>query len=85
MARRPTCRATASCCAGAFTEACEAAWFRSMEELVPILEKEGIQLNIEPHPEDFVETLQPAVDMIRVDQLEERALPLLRAAHLLFR
>jgi myo-inositol catabolism protein IolH len=37
-----------------------------MEELVPILEKEGIQLNIEPHPEDFVETLQPAVDMIRV-------------------
>ena len=39
---------------------------RSMEELVPILEKEGIQLNIEPHPEDFVETLQPAVDMIRV-------------------
>ena len=55
-----------SCCAGAFTEACEAAWFRSMEELVPILEKEGIQLNIEPHPEDFVETLQPAVDMIRV-------------------
>ena len=55
-----------TCCAGAFTEACEAAWFRSMEELVPILEKEGIQLNIEPHPEDFVETLQPAVDMIRV-------------------
>jgi myo-inositol catabolism protein IolH len=37
-----------------------------MEELVPILEREGIQLNIEPHPEDFVETLQPAVDMIRV-------------------
>ncbi len=33
---------------------------------MPILEKEGIQLNIEPHPEDFVETLQPAVDMIRV-------------------
>ena len=37
-----------------------------MEELVPILEKEGINLHIEPHPEDFVETLQPAVDMIRV-------------------
>jgi len=37
-----------------------------MEELVPIFEREGINLHIEPHPEDFVETLQPAVDMIRV-------------------
>jgi myo-inositol catabolism protein IolH len=55
-----------TCCAGAFTEACEAAFFRSMGELVPIFEREGITLNIEPHPEDFVETLQPAVDMIRV-------------------
>ena len=36
-----------------------------MDELVPIFERENIQLNIEPHPEDFVETLQPAVDMIR--------------------
>ena len=36
-----------------------------MDELVPILEREGIRLNIEPHPEDFVETLQPAVDMVR--------------------
>ena len=74
-----------SCCAGAITEACEAAWLRSMEELVPIFEKEGIQLNIEPHPEDFVETLQPAVDMIRMINSEERPLPLLRAPHLLFR
>ena len=48
------------------TEACEDAWWRSMEELVPIFEKEGINLHIEPHPEDFVETLQPAVDMIRM-------------------
>ena len=37
-----------------------------MEELVPIFEKEGIALNIEPHPEDWVETLHPALDMIRV-------------------
>ena len=54
-----------SCCAGGTTETCEAAFWESMDELVPILEREGIQLNIEPHPEDFVETLQPAVDMIR--------------------
>jgi myo-inositol catabolism protein IolH len=53
------------CMGGATTESSETAWWRSMEELVPILEREGITLNIEPHPEDFVETIQPAVDMIR--------------------
>lgn len=56
---------TSACVGGSTTESSEAAWWRSMEELVPILEKEGINLNIEPHPEDFVETLHPAVDMIR--------------------
>jgi len=55
----------AFCCAGATTESCEAAFWDSMDELVPELEQAGITLNIEPHPEDFVETLQPAVDMIR--------------------
>ena len=55
-----------SCCMGGSTvESCENSWWRSMEELVPIIEREGIQLHIEPHPDDFVETLQPAVDMIR--------------------
>ena len=56
----------ASCCmGGSTTEFSETAWWRSMEELVPIFESEGINLHIEPHPEDFVETLHPAVDMIR--------------------
>jgi myo-inositol catabolism protein IolH len=55
-----------SCCqGGSMTESSETAWWRSMEALVPIFEREGINLHIEPHPEDFVETLQPAVDMIR--------------------
>ncbi|MEH3107501.1 MAG: sugar phosphate isomerase/epimerase [Sphingomonas fennica] len=55
-----------SCCmGGATTESSETAWWRSIEELVPILEREGITLNIEPHPDDFIETLYPAVDMIR--------------------
>jgi len=54
-----------SCHGGAMIETCEDAWWRSMEELVPILEKEGVNLHIEPHPEDWVETLQPAVDIIR--------------------
>jgi myo-inositol catabolism protein IolH len=54
-----------SCQSGAMIEACEDAWWRSMEELVPIFEREGINLHIEPHPEDWVETIQPAVDIIR--------------------
>ncbi len=54
-----------SCCAGGTVETCEAAFWKSMDELVPIFEKEGINLHIEPHPEDFVETFHPAVDMIR--------------------
>lgn len=55
-----------SCCnGGIITESSEAAWWRSMEELVPIFEREGINLHIEPHPDDFVEKLHPAVDMIR--------------------
>ncbi|HVY18665.1 MAG TPA: sugar phosphate isomerase/epimerase [Bauldia sp.] len=56
----------AGCCGGVHSaEHSEAAWWRSMEEIVPILEREGINLHLEPHPEDFVETLHPAVDMIR--------------------
>ena len=46
-------------------ELCEAAWFRSMDELLPIFEREGLTLSVEPHPEDWVEQLQPAVDIVR--------------------
>jgi myo-inositol catabolism protein IolH len=46
-------------------EACENAFWRSMDELVPILEREGLILSIEPHPEDWVETMAPAIDIIR--------------------
>ena len=54
------------CChTGSMIEACEDAWWRSMEELVPVFEREGINLHVEPHPEDWCETLQPAVDIIR--------------------
>ena len=47
-------------------EMCEAAWWRSMEELLPIFEREDITLSVEPHPEDWVETLAPALDIVRV-------------------
>ena len=46
-------------------EACENAFWRSMDELVPILEREGLVLSVEPHPEDWVEEMNPAMDIIR--------------------
>lgn len=46
-------------------EACENAFWRSMDVLVPLLEKEGVTLCVEPHPEDWVEEMAPAVDIIK--------------------
>jgi myo-inositol catabolism protein IolH len=45
--------------------ASEAQFWRSMEELLPVFEREGIQLRLEPHPDDFIEGGLAAVDMIR--------------------
>ena len=46
-------------------EASEAAFWKSMEELLPIFEAEQLPLHIEAHPDDFVEENNLAVDMIR--------------------
>ena len=43
----------------------EAQFWRSMEDLLPVFEREGVQLRLEPHPDDFVEDGKVAVDMIR--------------------
>ncbi|GHE77891.1 protein iolH [Amycolatopsis deserti] len=43
----------------------EAAFWRSMEELLPVFEREGIALNLEAHPDDFCELNDPAVDLVR--------------------
>ncbi len=43
----------------------EAQFWRSMEELLPVFEREGMQLRLEPHPDDFVEDGKVAVDMVR--------------------
>ena len=43
----------------------EAQFWRSMEELLPIFEREGMELRLEPHPDDFVENGLTAIDMIR--------------------
>jgi len=43
----------------------EGQFWRSMEELLPVLEREGMELRLEPHPDDFVEDGHVAIDMIR--------------------
>ncbi|MCT2342863.1 sugar phosphate isomerase/epimerase family protein [Niallia taxi] len=43
----------------------EASFIRSMDELMPIFEKEGIALNLQSHPHDFIELNIEAVRMIR--------------------
>ncbi|MEN2665977.1 sugar phosphate isomerase/epimerase [Listeria aquatica] len=43
----------------------EAAFLRSMEELIPLFEREGIKLNLQAHPNDFIETNTEAIRMIR--------------------
>ncbi len=49
-----------ACCGGQYTcESSETVWWRSMEELVPIFEREGVTLNTEPHAEVWCETLHP--------------------------
>jgi myo-inositol catabolism protein IolH len=46
-------------------ELAEAMFWRSMDELLPVLQREGVTLALEPHPDDFIELGHPAVDMIR--------------------
>ncbi|MHC5250963.1 sugar phosphate isomerase/epimerase family protein [Listeria kieliensis] len=43
----------------------EAAFLRSMDELIPLFEREGIKLNLQAHPNDFIETNTEAIRMIR--------------------
>ena len=46
-------------------ETAEALFLKSMEELLPIFEQEGLQLIIEPHPDDFIEDGLEALNLIR--------------------
>ncbi len=46
-------------------EHAEAQFLKSMDELSPIFEREGIQLVLEPHPDDFVEDGIEALELIR--------------------
>lgn len=46
-------------------ETAEAMFLRSMDELLPVLEREGVALVLEPHPDDFVEDGLDAVGLVR--------------------
>ena len=46
-------------------EESERAFYRSMEELLPLIEKSGIKVFIDPHPDDFVENGLAAWRVIR--------------------
>ena len=43
----------------------EAMFWRSMEELLPVFDREQVELRLEPHPDDFVEDGKVAVDLVR--------------------
>lgn len=43
----------------------EGQFWRSLEELLPVFESAGINLALEPHPDDFVEDGYAAVDLVR--------------------
>jgi myo-inositol catabolism protein IolH len=45
--------------------ASEARFWRSMDELLPVFEREDLQLRLEPHPDDFVEDGRAVVELIR--------------------
>lgn len=46
-------------------EESERAFYRSMEKLLPIIEREGLDVLIDPHPDDFVEDGLAALRVIR--------------------
>jgi myo-inositol catabolism protein IolH len=43
----------------------EAQFWRSLEELLPIFEREGVRLVLEPHPDDFIEDGVAGVNLVR--------------------
>lgn len=45
-------------------ELAEAQFLRSMDELIPVFESEGVKLVLEPHPDDFIENGHDALNMI---------------------
>lgn len=46
-------------------EICDGMWYRSIEEILPIVEREGIRIEIQSHPYDFCEISNEAADLVK--------------------
>lgn len=46
-------------------EICEEMFYRSMEEILPIVEREGIRIEIQSHPWDFCEENNETADLVK--------------------
>ena len=46
-------------------EICNGMWFQSMDELLPLFEKEGIRVEIQSHPWDFCELNNETCDLVK--------------------
>jgi myo-inositol catabolism protein IolH len=46
-------------------EICEEMFYRSMEELLPLFEREGIRVELQAHPWDFCEQNNETVDIVK--------------------
>ncbi len=47
------------------SELCNGMWFQSMEELLPIIEREGIRVEVQSHPWDFCELNNETCDLVK--------------------
>ena len=58
-------------------EICNGMWFRSMEELLPIIEREGLRVEIQSHPYDFCELNNETCDKVVIEaQAKQEKIPL---------
>ncbi len=64
-------------------EICEEMWYRSMEELLPVIEREGIRVEIQSHPWDFCELNNETADLVK-SLRSEHVKYLYAAAHTFF-
>lgn len=62
---------------------CEEMWYRSMEELLPIVEREGIRIEVQSHPYDFCEDSNETADLVK-SLYSENVKYLYCAAHTFF-
>ena len=46
-------------------QVCKDCFLRSVDEIIPVLERENVSISFEPHPGDFIENSDEAVDFLK--------------------